>query len=171
MNDAPLTLEHGFPARAVVPGYFGTNSVKWLSRVTLAAARPEGLFTTRLYNRRVDRGGHEHIEPARELDVNAVIVLPADRDRLRPGRHLVAGWTWSSSPIARLDMSVDEGASWHAAHVAEQGSMPTWQRFGFEWEFAVPGSYGIRARATDSRGRVQPDAGRNAVHTITVIVE
>ena len=35
MNGAPLTAEHGFPARAVVPGYFGTNSVKWLSRVTV----------------------------------------------------------------------------------------------------------------------------------------
>jgi sulfane dehydrogenase subunit SoxC len=170
MNGAPLTHEHGFPARVIVPGYFGTSSVKWLSRITLAATRPEGLFTTQLYNRRVGLGERDR-EPARELDVNLVIVLPADRDRLRAGRHLVAGWAWSSSAIARVDVSTDGGASWHEAHLVEQESTPTWQHFGFEWEAAVPGSYEIRARATDSQGRVQPSAGRNAVHTITVTVE
>jgi len=61
MNGAPLTPEHGFPARAVVPGYFGTNSVKWLSRITLTEERPEGLFTTRHYNRYVCRGGRERL--------------------------------------------------------------------------------------------------------------
>src|SRR5215813_6024343 len=82
MNGAPLTPEHGFPARAVVPGYFGTNSVKWLSRVIIASARPEGLFTTRLYNRGVELDGGERAEPAHELDVNSVIVRPGDRDRM-----------------------------------------------------------------------------------------
>jgi sulfane dehydrogenase subunit SoxC len=171
MNGAPLTQKHGFPARAVVPGYFGTNSVKWLSRITLAATRPEGLFTTRLYNRRhVDLGGHEHVEPARELDVNAVVVRPADQDRVRPGRHLVTGWAWGTSPLARVELSTDGGASWHEADVVAGEPTPTWQRFRFEWEAAVPGPYEIRARATDSQGRTQPNAGRNAVHAITVRV-
>jgi DMSO/TMAO reductase YedYZ molybdopterin-dependent catalytic subunit len=170
MNGEPLTQEHGFPARVVVPGYFGTNSVKWLSRITLAATRPEGLFTTRLYNRRVERAGGEHVEPAQELDVNAVIVRPADGDHTAPGRHLVSGWAWSSSEIARVDVSTDGGASWHASHVVARGTAPAWQRFGFEWDVAVPGSYEIRARATDSRGRVQPDTGRNGVHAIGVTV-
>src|SRR5881628_1343097 len=48
MNGEPLSAEHGFPARVFVPGYFGTNAVKWLSRITLAAERPESLFTTKL---------------------------------------------------------------------------------------------------------------------------
>jgi DMSO/TMAO reductase YedYZ molybdopterin-dependent catalytic subunit len=87
MNGKPLTHEHGFPFRAVVPGYFGTNSVKWLSRVTVAAARPEGLFTTQLYTRRVDGGDPEHFEPAQTVDVNAVIVQPVEQDRLSPGRR------------------------------------------------------------------------------------
>src|SRR6266545_1241690 len=39
MNGAPLTAEHGFPVRAVVPGFFGTNSVKWVTRVYRGAAR------------------------------------------------------------------------------------------------------------------------------------
>ena len=168
MNGEPLTPEHGAPARVVVPGYFGTNCVKWLFRVTLATARPEGLFTTRLYNRHVE--GREHAEPAQELDVNAVIVRPGDQDRIAPGRHLVSGWAWSASEITRVEVSTDHGTSWHASHVVARGSTPTWQRFGFEWDAATPGLYEIRARATDSRGRVQPIRGRNAIHAINVTV-
>jgi len=168
MNGEPLTAEHGSPARIVVPGYFGTSSVKWLSRVTLAAARPEGLFTTRLYNRRVE--GRAHAEPAQELDVNAVIVRPCDEDRLAPGRHLISGWAWSASEITRVEVSTDKGASWQESHVVARGPAPTWQRFGFEWDVATPGVYEIRARGTDSRGQVQPNRGRNAVHAVSVTV-
>jgi sulfane dehydrogenase subunit SoxC len=168
MNGEPLTHEHGFPVRAVVPGYFGTNSVKWLSRITLAATRPEGLFTTRLYTRRNDLSGD--LEPAQEIDVNSVIVRPADQDRLPPGRHLVTGWTWSASEVTRVEVSTDGGASWHESHVVAQGPEPAWQRFGFEWEVTTPGSYELRARATDSQDRVQPNTGRNSVHAVTVMV-
>lgn len=168
MNGEPLTAEHGAPARIVVPDYFGTSAVKWLSRVRLAAARPEGLFTTRLYNRRAE--GRAHAEPAQELDVNAVIVRPGDQDCLTPGRHLISGWAWSTSEISNVEVSTDDGASWHATHVVARGPAPTWQRFGFEWDVAIPGVYEIRARATDIRGRVQPNRGRNAVHTVSVRV-
>jgi len=170
MNGAPLTPEHGFPVRAVVPGYFGTNSVKWLCRVTVAAARPEGLFTTRLYNRGVALDGRGQPEPAREIDVNSVIVWPTNQDRVQPGRQLVTGWAWSSSPIARVELSVDGGASWHEAEVAQPAHTPTWQRFGFVWDAVRPGPHVIRARATDVRGRVQPASGRNSVHSVNVIV-
>jgi DMSO/TMAO reductase YedYZ molybdopterin-dependent catalytic subunit len=50
MNGAPLRPENGYPARLVVPGYYGTNSVKWLNRLTLADTRGAGPFTTRWYN-------------------------------------------------------------------------------------------------------------------------
>ena len=50
VNGAPLPAEHGFPVRLVVPGYYGTNSVKWLWRLHLADRRAAGPFTTVLYN-------------------------------------------------------------------------------------------------------------------------
>lgn len=52
----------------------------------------------------------------------------------------------------------------------EQSKAQTWQRFEFSWHVAMPGTYEIRARATDVRGRVQPATGRNSVHGVTVIV-
>ena len=50
MNGAPLPPENGYPVRLVVPGYYGTNSLKWLIRLTLADGRAAGPFTTRWYN-------------------------------------------------------------------------------------------------------------------------
>jgi hypothetical protein len=94
MNGASLTPEHGFPVRVFVPGYFGTNAVKWLARIQVASGRPEGLFSTRLYNRRVVGDGlavQDH--PVRELDVNSAIVHPRGGvgTALRTARHFRVG--------------------------------------------------------------------------------
>ena len=165
MNGRALTPEHGFPARLFVPGYFGTNAVKWLCRLALAAQRPESLYTTRLYNRRVDG----ELRPVRELDVHAVIVSPGDGATLRPGRHQVEGWAWSAWPVRSVEVSVDGGATWRAARVAPRGSDHQWQAFACPWD-AAPGRHALHVRATDDRGRTQPATGRNRVHTITVCV-
>jgi DMSO/TMAO reductase YedYZ molybdopterin-dependent catalytic subunit len=166
MNGAPLTPEHGFPARVVVPGYFGTNNVKWLSRLTLAAERPESLFTTRLYMRSVD--GERR--PVRDLDVHAVIVSPADGATLPPGRHGVRGWAWGAWPVQAVEVSTDGGQTWSAARVAPRGADRQWQSFTHAWEASAPGRYAVHARATDAHGRTQPGAGRNRIHTIAVTI-
>lgn len=164
MNGEPLSAEHGFPARVLVPGYFGTNNVKWLSRITLAAERPESLFTTRLYNRHVD-GVRRAV---RELDVHAVIVTPAEGAALEPGHHTISGWTWSAWPVRAVDVSADGGATWQPAAVTPRGGDYQWQAFTCAWDAAAPGRYELHARATDERGRVQPTAGRNRIHIISV---
>lgn len=165
MNGTPLTPEHGFPARLFIPGYFGTNAVKWLSRLTLAAERPESLFTTRLYNRRVDG----EMRPVRELDVHAVIVSPADGATIGPGRHAIEGWAWSVWPVRAVEVSVDGGATWQAARLVPRGADHQWQRFTWTWE-AASGRHVVHVRATDEHGRAQPAAGRNRIHAINVIV-
>jgi DMSO/TMAO reductase YedYZ molybdopterin-dependent catalytic subunit len=167
MNGEALTAEHGFPARVFVPGYFGTNAVKWLSRLTLTAERPESLFTTRLYMRRVDG----EPRPVRELDVHAVIVAPADRATLERGRHTVEGWAWGAWPVSAVDVSTDGGATWQPAQVKPRGADHQWQAFTCAWDALVPDRYELHARATDERGRTQPAAGRNRIHIINVTVE
>jgi DMSO/TMAO reductase YedYZ molybdopterin-dependent catalytic subunit len=167
MNGAPLTAEHGFPARVFVPGYFGTNNVKWLSRITLASERPESLFTTKLYMRRVEG----EPRPVRELDVHAVIVTPAEGATLERGRHTLEGWAWSAWPVRAVDVSTDGGATWQPARVAKRGADHQWQAFSYAWDAAVPGRYALHVRATDERGRTQPAAGRNRIHIISVTVE
>jgi DMSO/TMAO reductase YedYZ molybdopterin-dependent catalytic subunit len=165
LNGAPLSAEHGFPARLFVPGYFGTNAVKWLSRLTLAADRPEGLFTTRLYNRPGEGGPR----PVRELDVHSVIVSPADGARLVPGAQVVQGWAWSAWPVRTVEISTDGGATWQPARLGPRGADHQWQAFELRWD-AAPGPHELQVRATDGEGRAQPTHGRNRIHTVSVTV-
>ena len=166
MNGTTLSAEHGFPARVFVPGYFGTNAVKWLSRLTLASERPDSLFTTRLYNRRVDG----ETRPVRELDVHAVIVTPADGATVSPGRHIVSGWAWSAWAVCAVEISTDGGMQWHPAEVTPRAADHQWQRFTYDWDIARPGRHALHARAVDERERTQPAVGRNRIHTISVAV-
>jgi len=170
VNGSPLSQEHGFPLRAVVPGFFGTNSVKWLTRLYVADTRPESLFTTGLYNRDVVVEGRMERRPVRELDVQAILVRPADGDALASGPCAIAGWAWSGlSDVARVEISVDGGRAWWDARVEPRRARYVWQRFESTWE-ATPGRHDIRCRATDAQGRTQPPSGRNRVHAITVAV-
>lgn len=169
MNGERLTAEHGFPVRSVVPGLFGTNSVKWLSTITLADHRPEHLFTTRFYMRDLERDGRVERVPVRELDVNSLLVTPAAGAQLATGRVEAAGWAWSVHPVVEVDVSVD-GDPWEPAHVDGRGDTPVWQRFERALTLA-PGRHTVRCRARDAAGRVQPAReARNAVHEIDVVV-
>lgn len=170
MNGAALTPEHGFPIRAVVPGFFGTNSVKWVSRIYLADSRPESLFTTRFYNRRVKVDGRDRLEPVRDLDVHSVIITPAEGDALAPGARTVEGWAWSAGPVGLVEVSADGGASWREARLEPRRHGYVWQRFTLAWTPRTRGSYRLECRATDEQGRIQPAAGRNRIHAVNVTV-
>jgi DMSO/TMAO reductase YedYZ molybdopterin-dependent catalytic subunit len=171
LNDAPLSPEHGFPVRAVVPGWFGTNSVKWLTRIYLAGTRPESLFTTRLYNRKVVVNGQTTLEPVRAVDVHSVMVQPSHDDILAAGPRHVVGWAWSAHGVERVEVSTDGGASWADATLDRGEHRYAWQRFVFGWQALRPGRYGLQCRATDTRQRVQPaGSGRNRIHAISVTV-
>ncbi|MFD0552709.1 molybdopterin-dependent oxidoreductase [Streptomyces rectiviolaceus] len=167
MNGEPLRAEHGFPLRAVVPRMFGTNSVKWLTRIVLADRRADGVFTTQFYNRVLP--GDSAPSPVREVDVSSKLFVPGEGDELPAGVAELSGRAWSTTEIVGVDVSVDGGA-WEAAEVEAPGSGPTWQRFSLMRELA-PGPHRIRCRARDLAGRVQPlDGARNSVHEVGVEV-
>ncbi|MGH4032844.1 molybdopterin-dependent oxidoreductase [Actinomycetota bacterium Odt1-20B] len=170
MNGEPLTAEHGFPVRAVVPRMFGTNSVKWLTRVVLAERRPEHMFTTRFYTRVLP--GADAPTPVRDVDVNSKLSAPADGARLPAGDVEITGHAWSTTEVAAVEVSVDEGP-WERAALDELGADdgPVWQRFTLTRPLTA-GPHRVRSRATDRTGRVQPPPGaRNSVHEITVDAE
>lgn len=160
MNGAPLTDEHGGPARLVVPGYFGTNNVKWLTTLTAADRRPDHLFTTRLYQR--DQ------RPVRDLDVTSVIVTP------RRGAEVattveVTGWAWSAAPVTAVEVALD--GRWRPAALEPPGPRHAWQRLTTRLPALPVGEHVLSARATDADHRTQPlDGARNAVHDVAVLV-
>ena len=167
MNGEPLTSEHGFPARLFVPGYFGTNNVKWLAALTLADRRPEHLFTTRLYQR--PEPGPDRLVPVRDLDVTSLITSPGEGQVVRPGTVTIRGWAWGAAPVTAVDIGVQ--GTWTRADLEPGvGGNYAWQRFSGGLRLA-PGDYRILARATDGRGRVQPPAGaRNEIHAVSLRV-
>ncbi|MGW4896973.1 molybdopterin-dependent oxidoreductase [Kitasatospora sp. NPDC004240] len=168
MNGEPLRPDHGYPLRAVAPRMFGTNSVKWLNRIVLAADRPDHLFTTRLYTR--VRPGEREARPVREKDVSSKLFTPGDGRTVPAGGCELAGYAWSSTEVTSVEIAVDD-ADWRPAALDRRGPDPTWQRFRLRYDL-TPGPHRIRCRATDSAGRVQPLTGdRNAVHEIHVIAE
>lgn len=167
VNGEPLTAEHGFPLRLIVPGYYGTNTVKWLWRIELAAGRAAGPFTTELYNDPNPATGGTR--PVWEAPPESLIVAPAPGPL--PGAPIeIWGWAWAASGVSQVEVSVDGGASWSPSRI-ESRRQWSWQRFVFNWRPAGAGSVTLAARATDARGAVQPmRKARNAVHTVTVTV-
>ena len=118
MNGDALPAEHGFPARLVVPGFYGTNSVKWLTRMTLAESRASGPFTTRWYNDPVrDDAGRDTGEttPVWSIAPESVIVSPAPEDAIELSvEREIWGWAWADGGVHRVDVRAGEG-DWRPA--------------------------------------------------------
>lgn len=174
INGAPLPPEHGFPARLVVPGFYGTNSVKWLTRIRLADERAGGPFTTRWYNDPVlDASGRgtDATTPVWSIAPESLIVSPATGAMLKRGLATdLWGWAWADDGVRSVDVSTDNGASWLSAELEPRPGRQ-WQRFSFSWTPDQLGSATLWSRATSTEGVQQPVSGfRNAIYEVPVRV-
>ncbi|MBO0850353.1 MAG: molybdopterin-dependent oxidoreductase, partial [Pseudonocardia sp.] len=174
LNGQPLDAEHGFPARLVVPGWYATNSVKWLHRMVLSDRRSEGPFTTMFYNEPPPPTPQEPEptpRPVWRIAPESVIVSPAPGATPTQGRQVeIWGWAWAPSGAATVEVSVDGARTWLDATVAAREQL-SWQRFSLPWRPAAPGGVTIACRVTDRAGVGQPATGaRNEIHTVPVTV-
>ncbi|MDP9321802.1 MAG: sulfite oxidase [Chloroflexota bacterium] len=145
MNGADIPREHGAPARLVVPSWYGMASVKWLAEI-VALERPfRGFYQADRYV--------VGAEPVRAMKPRAVIVAPLDTVQ---GPATIRGYAWSGrGAIARVELSVDAGATWRDVALGPQPSAAAWLEWRAEW-VPAPGSYELIARATDASGERQP---------------
>ena len=165
VSGEPLSVEHGFPLRLVIPGYYGTNSVKWLGALELTEKRSTGMFTTDLYN---DPDGAGGTRPVWEAGPEAIIVAPKNHSTLRPGAVDVWGWAWSDKGVAKVEISADNGLTWLATRLGNRRQW-SWQRFSGQCVMPREASLKLMARATDAEGASQPlRRARNAVHVINI---
>lgn len=158
MNGATLNRSHGYPARLLVPRWYGMASVKWLTRITVVRGRAyHAYFNGVKYVYVTGSGKGESREPVREMRVKSVITRPLEAEKLRArGRVVIEGKAWSGS--GRIDfVEVNKGKGWERATLGPQSpggrSWVSWRRV---WHPPGAGAYLISSRAADEAGNVQP---------------
>ncbi len=162
MNGRPLAPEHGFPLRAVVGGYVGARSVKWLSGITLQA-EPSGNYYQaveyKLFPPHVtaEDADYSEGEMLGEIPLNCVILTPENGETVVAGPVPVRGYAVAGGDrgVVRVEVSADGGGSWTEASLLGDDGPGTWRL----WETTLglpPGAHRIAARAFDSGGGAQP---------------
>jgi DMSO/TMAO reductase YedYZ molybdopterin-dependent catalytic subunit len=182
MNGQPLTPQHGFPLRLVVPGWYGMAHVKWLHSITVAKQQFRGYQQEPAYH--MASSDEDPGTPVTRILPRSLMVPPGIPDfisRIRylsPGVCTLEGRAWSGhGSISQVQVSADAGASWEEAELGPRVSEFAWRSWRFVWHAAL-GEYELCCRATDASGNVQPlttvwnaqGMCNNAVQRVKVVV-
>ena len=146
MNGEPLPLEHGFPARLIIPGLYGyVSATKWLTEIELTTFDSFDAYW-------VPRGWSAEgpIKTQSRIDTPRALATVA------PGPVAIGGTAWAQTRgISRVEVRIDDG-DWQDATLADELSNVTWRQWFLEWT-ATPGNHTITVRATDGDGNTQTE--------------
>jgi DMSO/TMAO reductase YedYZ molybdopterin-dependent catalytic subunit len=159
MNDAVLPEAHGFPLRAVVGGWYGMASIKWLSRIVVTEKPFSGYEQTIDYTVWERTDGVPSLTPITDMQVKASIARPKADETLPPNKDYRvhgAAWTGGDSAIDKVEVSTDGGKTWSAATLLGKETPLCWRLWEYTWKTPGSGKHTLMARATDKKGRVQP---------------
>lgn len=167
MNGEPLSIEHGFPVRMVVPGLYGyVSATKWLVELEVTRfSDAEGYWTSRGWS------AHGPVKLTSRIDV------PASGETVPAGEVHLAGTAWQQhTGVEGVEVQVD-GGGWQPADLALEPTVDSW----VQWRLAVdlePGEHRVAVRAISRTGDVQTGVERDVVpdgatgwHTVTFQVE
>ena len=184
MNGDALPRDHGFPCRALLPGIAGARNVKWVTCIRLSDRPSEAPWNAHYYKR---ADGTE----VQALPLQSIVVQPARGQPVRAdedGRFAVSGVAYhgaGGAPVAAVEVSADDGASWHRAKLLREEVLvddATMPHHWIRWVARVPAPHTqaharVCCRATDADGHAQPrvsDKQRgylyNGWHSIDVAV-
>jgi DMSO/TMAO reductase YedYZ molybdopterin-dependent catalytic subunit len=143
MNRQPLPVEHGFPARMVVPGLYGyVSATKWVVDMELTTWDKQAYWVPRGYSQQAP------------IKTESRIDKPQAYANVSPGAVTVAGIAWAQSKgIAKVEVRVDGGA-WRSAQLSTEVSKNTWRMWRTSFQLKA-GSHTIESRATDDSGYTQ----------------
>jgi DMSO/TMAO reductase YedYZ molybdopterin-dependent catalytic subunit len=190
LNGKDIPLAHGAPVRLVVPGWAGSLSTKWLRRIWVRDKEHDGPgmggFSYRTPKKPIvpgSKGDEKDMAILEAMPVRSVITFPADGVRLPAGARKLElrGHAWAGdNEVKTVDLSLDHGITWKPAKVNAPANKFAWQRFTATVDLPSAGYYEVWAKATDSKGVVQPFAatnwnpqgyGGNPINHIRVLVE
>jgi DMSO/TMAO reductase YedYZ molybdopterin-dependent catalytic subunit len=158
MNGRPLPLDHGAPARLVVPGWVGVAQIKWLGRIEVADEPLYSPWNTTQY--RLQGPDYPADEPPLTAQaVKSAFALPFGATLARGRRVELTGRSWSGlGSIRRVEVSTDGGATYRPAQLEGPHLPRAWVRWRFPFTPRTAGPGELRARAIDDHGRRQPDS-------------
>ena len=159
MNGNDLPPQHGFPLRAIVPGWYAMASIKWLQRIIVTDRPFSGYYQTLDYAFWKRRGEIAELAPLTEMQIKAEIAKPAQGETVPSDSNVrVHGAAWTSDgEITKVELSTDGGANWNEVNLIDKPIPNAWRLWEFEWRTpSKPGKQTLVARAIDSRGRTQP---------------
>jgi DMSO/TMAO reductase YedYZ molybdopterin-dependent catalytic subunit len=164
MNGEPLTVEHGFPVRLLVPGIYGMKNVKWLNRIEAVDFDFKGYWQRRGWDDRA------------EYKTMSRIDAPASSVK---GEAAIAGIAFAGDRgVSKVEMSTDGGRTWEPAEIKSPLSRLTWVLWHRSWSPEQPGKHRIVVRATDGIGVTQTSqpappapSGSTGYHGVTVSSE
>ena len=162
LNDQFLPRRNGFPARAFIPGWYGMDSVKWLTRIILLDSLdwPPAYYSSGmdlLYQRWVKRGIREEVSGRiSEIQINSGISFPPPAANLAQGNYKVQGFAWAGPhTVSAVQLSSDLGKTWQSTQMEAKSSPFTWVRWNHRWD-APKGEQTLMVRAQDNTGKWQP---------------
>ena len=185
-NGKPIHPMNGAPLRLIVPGWPGSCSQKWLTRIWLRDRVHDGPKMTgtsyRVPNRPIARGENvdeKDFDIIHGMPVKSLITNPANGHRTADGSLEVRGHAWAGDrKVDAVHLSIDFGATWTEADLDDPVNPYAWQNWRARVGFPQAGYYEVWARATDSHGVRQPHGIawnprgylNNSMHRVAVTV-
>jgi DMSO/TMAO reductase YedYZ molybdopterin-dependent catalytic subunit len=178
MNGSPLPRDHGYPLRAIVPGYYGMMNPKWITEIQLVDQTYQGFW---------QRSGwaNEARYQTGSTIVNVGNDALAGRFGVTSPSHVAHGTPTTvvgvafagDRGISKVEVSTDKANTWAPATLTAPLSGNSWVLWSFDWTPSAAGTYNVIVRATDGDGNVQTEAvaapfpsGATGWHYVTVNV-
>jgi len=158
LNGEPLSRQQGFPARLIVPGWYGVANVKWLTEIHVQRGRYVGKWQARWY--RTLRGETINGEVKwTETEISRQQLKSVIARVTRAQNHLqVTGFVLNDgAPLRSVEVRIDDGP-WRPAAIDAGSARYSWKLFSYRWDNATPGEHTLVSRVTDASGRAQPEA-------------
>jgi DMSO/TMAO reductase YedYZ molybdopterin-dependent catalytic subunit len=145
LNGQPLPIEHGYPARLVVPGLYGyVSATKWVVELELTRFDRAEAYWTR-----------QGWAPRGPIKTESRIDVPKDGQNVQAGPVVFGGVAWAQNRGVRaVEVRIDDGG-WQPAQLGASYSNETWRLWSFPWQAESAGKHAITVRATDNTGATQ----------------
>ena len=159
MNGEKLSATHGFPVRAIVPGWYAMASVKWLRRIVVTEKPFNGYYQSLDYTYWDRSGAFPTLTPLAEQQMKAEIARPENGEIISAdSTYRIHGAAWGgAADLTSVEISLDVGATWNAAQLLNDSVKNAWRLWEYNWRTPKEaGKQTLMARAIDSRGQTQP---------------